>query len=78
MFKVLERTISRYVTYSRVLWVLYIIHRKDWQVNKVARDRDSDYCGIAVLVRIWGIPKCSITGSASQGVGGWEKLKEIP
>ena len=48
MCKVLERTISRYVTYSRVLWVLYIIHRKDWQVNKVARDRDSDYCGIAV------------------------------
>ena len=57
MCKVLEHTISSYVTYSRVLWILYVIHRGDWQVNKAARDRDSDYCGNAVFGSDLGDPE---------------------
>ena len=53
-------------------YILYI-HRSDWQVNKDARDRDSDYCGNAVSGSDLGDPKMQFTGSASRGVGGWEK-----
>ena len=34
--------------------MLYTIHRSEWQVNKDARDRDSDYCGNTVLGLIRG------------------------